>query len=130
APASSAPRSATRTAYSLCEPGRSDPPIPTTFIPAPYDFQCTRGPADVSRVAPTGPTLGCPVITHRCHARRARLPASVVQRRRSTMTNLAAKIPLPVQAAAMRGVFRLPAMLKRLIAGKPVTRDGQTLALD
>ncbi|MFO7191252.1 MULTISPECIES: alpha/beta hydrolase [Thermocrispum] len=46
------------------------------------------------------------------------------------MTNLAAKIPLPVQAAAMRGVFRLPAMLKRLIAGKPVTRDGQTLALD
>ncbi|MDQ0990813.1 alpha/beta hydrolase [Streptomyces sp. V3I7] len=41
-------------------------------------------------------------------------------------------IPLPVrvQAAAVRAAFALPRPLRRLIAGAPVRRDGQELALD
>ncbi|WP_030238590.1 alpha/beta hydrolase [Streptomyces sp. NRRL S-350] len=41
-------------------------------------------------------------------------------------------IPLPVriQAAVVRGAFALPEGLRRAIAGKPLVRDGQTLALD
>jgi acetyl esterase len=35
-----------------------------------------------------------------------------------------------LQAALLRGLLRLPAPAKRLIAGKPVIRDGQTLDLD
>jgi len=46
------------------------------------------------------------------------------------MTRLAARLPFGVQAAAMRAVFRLPQAFKRLLAGKPITLDGQTLALD
>ncbi|MEU9045510.1 MULTISPECIES: alpha/beta hydrolase [unclassified Kitasatospora] len=41
-------------------------------------------------------------------------------------------IPLPVriQAAVVRGAYALPEGLRRAIVGKPVVRDGQTLALD
>ncbi|MFF7991570.1 alpha/beta hydrolase [Kitasatospora xanthocidica] len=41
-------------------------------------------------------------------------------------------IPFPVriQAAFVRGAYALPEGLRRAIAGKPVVRDGQTLALD
>ncbi|MER7767842.1 alpha/beta hydrolase [Kitasatospora sp. NPDC096140] len=41
-------------------------------------------------------------------------------------------IPLPVriQAAVVRGMYALPEGVRRAIAGKPVVRDGQTLALD
>lgn len=46
------------------------------------------------------------------------------------MTKLAARLPLPVQAATMRMAVRLPRPLRRLLAGKPVVLDGQTLALE
>ncbi|MBV6697606.1 alpha/beta hydrolase [Kitasatospora aureofaciens] len=41
-------------------------------------------------------------------------------------------IPLPVriQAAVVRGAYALPEGVRRAIAGAPVVRDGQTLALD
>ncbi|MFF3073061.1 alpha/beta hydrolase [Kitasatospora sp. NPDC057936] len=41
-------------------------------------------------------------------------------------------IPFPVriQAAVVRGAFALPEGVRRAIAGAPVVRDGQTLALD
>lgn len=45
----------------------------------------------------------------------------------------ASRIPTPppaVQAAVLRAAFALPAPLKRALAGKPVRRDGQRLALD
>lgn len=40
------------------------------------------------------------------------------------------KIPPSVVGAVLRVVFALPAPVKRLIAGAPVVRDGQRLALD
>nr|WP_133908223.1 alpha/beta hydrolase [Actinophytocola oryzae] len=40
------------------------------------------------------------------------------------------RVPLPVQGLALHSVFALPQPLRRLIAGKPVQRDGQELALD
>ncbi|MGH3434706.1 MAG: alpha/beta hydrolase, partial [Thermocrispum sp.] len=46
------------------------------------------------------------------------------------MTKLAARLPHSVQTATMRAVVRLPRPLKRLIAGKPIVLDGQTLALE
>lgn len=46
------------------------------------------------------------------------------------MSKLAARLPLPVQAATLRAALRLPRPARRLIAGKPVAVDGQTLALE
>ncbi|HEU5474866.1 MAG TPA: alpha/beta hydrolase [Actinophytocola sp.] len=39
-------------------------------------------------------------------------------------------IPVGIQGAAMRGVFALPAPVRRRIAGRPVRIDGNELALD
>ncbi|MFI2611682.1 alpha/beta hydrolase [Kitasatospora sp. NPDC018619] len=38
--------------------------------------------------------------------------------------------PVRIQAAVVRAAYALPEGLRRAIAGKPVVRDGQTLALD
>jgi acetyl esterase len=46
------------------------------------------------------------------------------------MPQLAEKIPPSVAGAVLRAVFALPGPVRRLIAGRPVVRDGQRLALD
>jgi acetyl esterase len=46
------------------------------------------------------------------------------------MPNLVNRVPKPVQAAALRGLYALPLWVRRLIAGRPVRLDGQELALD
>ena len=46
------------------------------------------------------------------------------------MPSFAERVPIPVQAATMRALAALPAPVRRLIAGRPIELDGQTLALD
>lgn len=46
------------------------------------------------------------------------------------MTKLVARLPMPAQAAAMRAAVRLPKVVRRGLAGKPIVLDGQTLALE
>ena len=46
------------------------------------------------------------------------------------MPQLAEKVPPSVAGAVLRAVFALPDPVRRLIAGRPVVRDGQRLALD
>lgn len=46
------------------------------------------------------------------------------------MPSVMDRVPLPVQGAALHAVFALPRPLRRLIAGPPIRRDGQELALD
>lgn len=43
---------------------------------------------------------------------------------------LAARLPLPVQAATVRAAAALPRLARRALAGKPIVIDGQRLALD
>lgn len=46
------------------------------------------------------------------------------------MPTLAERIPIPVQAATMRAAMALPRSVRRLLAGRPIELDGQTLDLD
>ncbi|MFG2090507.1 MULTISPECIES: alpha/beta hydrolase [unclassified Spirillospora] len=46
------------------------------------------------------------------------------------MAQLTEMVPPAAAGAVLRGVFALPAPVKRLIVGAPVRRDGQELALD
>ncbi|MEV4006290.1 alpha/beta hydrolase [Actinomadura sp. NPDC049753] len=46
------------------------------------------------------------------------------------MASLTEKMPPGVTGAVLRAVFALPGPVKRLVAGAPVRRDGQELALD
>jgi acetyl esterase len=46
------------------------------------------------------------------------------------MPGLADRIPAAVQAAAVRTLFGLPAPIRRLLAGRPVRKDGQRLDSD
>lgn len=46
------------------------------------------------------------------------------------MATLSERVPLPAQAAALRGVFALPRRARRRLAGRPIRIDGQDLALD
>jgi acetyl esterase len=46
------------------------------------------------------------------------------------MSSVMDRVPLPLQGAALQGVFAPPRPLRRLIAGPPIRRDGLELALD
>lgn len=46
------------------------------------------------------------------------------------MSTLLSRAPLQVQAATMRALYALPESVRRLIAGPPIRKDGNELALD
>ena len=46
------------------------------------------------------------------------------------MPSVMDRVPLSIQGATLHAVFALPRPLRRLIAGPPIRRDGQELALD
>ena len=46
------------------------------------------------------------------------------------MANRLAMLPIPVQSAVVHGLFSLPRPILRLIAGRPIRRDDQELALE
>jgi acetyl esterase/lipase len=46
------------------------------------------------------------------------------------MSTFMDRVPLSIQGAALQAVFALPRPVRRLVAGSPIRRDGQELALD